>query len=440
MKRAALYVRVSTEEQKLNGLSIDNQIDALTEYCKKNEYAIVDVYNDAGHTARKKYKKRSEMLRMLEDCKRHRIDIILFTRLDRWFRSIADYYEVQTILDNCKVPWRAIWEDYETETASGVLKVNIMLSVAQSEADRTSERIKSIMEFKRSKNEYMGKPPVGYKVVNKHLVKDPDKQEGMRKMFDAYLGYRPIREVVEIGRQYGIVKSRNMLSQILGNPVYMGKSRKGITCDPYITEEEYDWIMKRKKHYTRNTKKNHTYLFGGITFCKSCGSIYINRETNKINYLVCHRRKDKFSCQAKIFREDSIEQYLLERIDEIVEKEIQRYKAIISSADNSTEKKKEKLKAKLERVKDLYEEGDISKEEYISKRDNIRQQIGSIPIMSASAPAALPEGWKEIYVELSAEGKSEFWHLIIERITIDSSGEHDIKIRWHESETELITL
>lgn len=107
-KRVALYVRVSTQEQKKHGLSVDSQITALKEYCTKKKYTVVDVYSDAGISARKKYTKRPELLRLLGDCEQKKIDLILFTKLDRWFRSVADYYEVQSILEKVKVPWKAI--------------------------------------------------------------------------------------------------------------------------------------------------------------------------------------------------------------------------------------------------------------------------------------------------------------------------------------------
>ena len=81
MKRAALYVRVSTQEQKNSGLSVDSQIDALEKYCEEQGYTVAGIYNDAGISARKKYTKRPALLKLLEDCKKHEIDIILFTRL-----------------------------------------------------------------------------------------------------------------------------------------------------------------------------------------------------------------------------------------------------------------------------------------------------------------------------------------------------------------------
>lgn len=133
--RAALYIRVSTEEQARHGLSLGDQRESLLAYAADNGMEVVGVYEDAGISARKPYRQRPALLRLLADCKDGKIDTILFVKLDRWFRNVAGYYAVQEELDRCHVTWQATREDYETRTASGRLKVNIMLSVAQDEAD-----------------------------------------------------------------------------------------------------------------------------------------------------------------------------------------------------------------------------------------------------------------------------------------------------------------
>ena len=153
VKRVFLYVRVSTEEQAVHGLSIEAQTAALEEWAKVSGHKVVGIYTDAGISARKPAKKRPELQRLLADVQAGKGELIVFTKLDRWFRNISEYYKVQEILERHHVDWRTIHEDYDTSTASGRLKINIMLSVAQDEADRTSERIKAIMEVKRSKLE-----------------------------------------------------------------------------------------------------------------------------------------------------------------------------------------------------------------------------------------------------------------------------------------------
>ena len=151
MQNIFAYVRVSTEEQALHGLSIEAQTAKLRAWAAANGHRIIDLYIDAGISARKPAGKRPALQRLLKDVQDGKGDMVIFTKLDRWFRNIAEYYKVQEVLEKSGVNWRTIEEDYDTSTASGRLKINIMLSVAQDEADRTSERIKAVMEVKRSK-------------------------------------------------------------------------------------------------------------------------------------------------------------------------------------------------------------------------------------------------------------------------------------------------
>ena len=68
MQRAALYIRVSTEEQARHGLSLEDQKNSLTQFSKSHGMKIVGIYEDAGISARKPYKKRPALLKLLDDC------------------------------------------------------------------------------------------------------------------------------------------------------------------------------------------------------------------------------------------------------------------------------------------------------------------------------------------------------------------------------------
>jgi DNA invertase Pin-like site-specific DNA recombinase len=100
MIRAGLYIRVSTDEQALHGLSLDSQREALTAYAKEHNMQIVDIYADEGITARKALNKRLQFQRLISDVKAGKIDLILVTKLDRWFRNIKDYHNTQEILES----------------------------------------------------------------------------------------------------------------------------------------------------------------------------------------------------------------------------------------------------------------------------------------------------------------------------------------------------
>ena len=78
---------------------------------------------------------------------REKIDVILFWRLDRWFRNMSDFYKVQDILDEYGVYWISASEPgINMETRDGRLQLNVVLSIGQNEVDTTSERIKFVNE------------------------------------------------------------------------------------------------------------------------------------------------------------------------------------------------------------------------------------------------------------------------------------------------------
>ena len=96
--RCALYDRVSTDLQAQSGLSLNTQKELLTEYAKSHNYKIVGYYSDEGITARS-LQNRKDFLRLLDDIRQDKIDLVLVTKLDRWFRNVRDYHNTQAILE-----------------------------------------------------------------------------------------------------------------------------------------------------------------------------------------------------------------------------------------------------------------------------------------------------------------------------------------------------
>ena len=186
--RCAIYDRVSTDIQVQQGLSLDTQKELLTEYANTHGYEIVDYYIDEGLTARKKLQNRRDFMRLLKDIKADKIDLVLVTKLDRWFRNVKDYHNVQAVLEEHHCNWKTVLEDYDTSTADGQLKINIMLAVAQNESDRTSERIKVVFEHKKRNQEHLNGPiPFGYKNIEKHLQKDERTRPIVEDIFRYYI-------------------------------------------------------------------------------------------------------------------------------------------------------------------------------------------------------------------------------------------------------------
>ena len=411
-----------TQEQKLHGLSVDNQIQALTDFCAQNGYEIYKIYNDAGISAHASYKKRPELLNLIRDCQNKKVDVILFTRLDRWFRSIKDYFLVQDQIGG--VPWRATWEDYNTETSDGVFKVNIMLSISEAEASRTAEKVKSVLQYKREQGMYVGSAPLGYKIENSRLVIDPDTEPYVRAFFDTYLETHLSSRAIDIVKDMGYKMSKSGASSMLRNRTYTGDAQ-GCKCPAYITEAQFKAICETRRRYVRSTKQTRVHLFSGLVICADCGGRMRASFTTKGNpnkeftSYRCDPRRRTFSNHAYGISvgEIKVEKYLLAELDNIIADMKYEYETSpMSDRMEEYQKEKKRIEDKLERIKFLYMEGDLSMEEYKEKKNEL---IGKLNMLSEPAECPnieLPADWKEMYGELSREGKRAFWYQILKEI------------------------
>lgn len=433
MKRAALYLRVSTDEQAMHGYSIDAQREALTKFANENNYYIVDYYVDEGYSARKNYKKRKEFLRMMADVESNKIDIILFIKLDRWFRSIRDYYEIQTILDRHNVAWKAIFEQYDTATASGRLHVNIMLSVAQDEADRTSERIKLIFAEKIRRGEAItGNLPFGLMIKDKKVVPDPEKAHIIKEMFDHYQTYQSKQAVIPyLAEKHGTFFRRHVVTSMLRNPLYKGQYRDVTDyCDPIIKPEQFDAIQAITKRNIKQTGTRSIYIFTGLLRCPLCGYIYSSAKTktseNVYNYHYrCNNHYQQKVCtNNKTLGEKPLERYLLDNIEAEVKRCIRNYESNHSiPAPNPVKQEREKLLRKMDKLKDLYLNDLINKEAYKSDYEIFSRQLAELQeppeedvVDVAGLRNFLTLNVRKIYATLSREERRALWRGIIKEI------------------------
>ena len=262
-KRAALYVRCSSEEQALNGDTIQTQKEVLAEFAEVHQLKIMDYYIDEGYTARKKYNKRKEFMRMLQDAEAEKFDIIVFTKLDRWFRNVADYYKIQEVLEKHGINWLTAQERYETETANGRLNVNIRLSVAQDEADRTSERIHVVFQHKINQGELIsGSLPIGYKNVDGKAVIDEETAPIARDLFDHFeLNNSKRGAMLYLMKKYNMYLTYESVARMLSNELYKGCKRGNPDfCPALIEPERFDRLQVQGKRSVR-VRENNRSLF-----------------------------------------------------------------------------------------------------------------------------------------------------------------------------------
>ena len=428
--RVALYIRVSTEEQSIRGLSLEAQEADLRAYAKDKGWNIVGTYIDAGKTARKRLDKREEFSRMIQDVEAGQIDRILFTRLDRWFRNIADYYKVNEILERNRCDWSTTQEDYDSSTASGRLLINLKLSIAQNEADLTAERIKSVFDSKiQNKTVLSGNAPVGYRIDDeKHLEIEPESADMIRDMFEHFSVSGSLRETgLYMQDTYGRYFPQNVIKRILRDKIYIGTyDRRGRMiegfCDPIISNDLFFSANRNLKAGIKHAPSGRIYLFTGLCKCARCGKrSLINTCHGKYTYYMCRTYVAQKTCKnnARI-REEAIETYLLSYL----EPEIDRYN--IATKEKSARQRKKidrgAIEEKIKRANDLYINGLISLEECKEKVSALREQLEQ-PDEPDPKPITLPEGWKVIYADLDRQKKQAFWRSLIKEIWLNENRE-----------------
>lgn len=452
--KIAAYIRVSTEEQAIHGLSIGAQREALDAWAAENHMNISDYYVDAGISARKPATKRPELQRLLDGVRSGQIGLIVFTKLDRWFRNIAEYYKVQEVLEAHHVDWKTIHEDYDTSTAAGRLKINIMLSVAQDEADRTSERIKAVFDAKRERKEpCSGSVPIGYKIKDKKMVKDPKTEGQVACFFENFLATRSIQQArLAVEREYDVLFTYYHAKLILDNEAYYGRF-SGIDdmCPAYISKEQFDEIQANKRRTERKADSNRVHLFTGLIFCPLCGrrfGAHTSPNTTKAGEKKltvaynCRGRYNNGDCTNGVnVREVVIEDYLLNNIDA----ELERYVCELEELRSSTlptknfQEERAKLKKKLSRLKDLYVDDIIDLELYRKDYEALTAQLDALDIEECKTAPSVPRGdrllsvftsgWQDMYSQLTRPERQAFWRTVIDKLYIHPTRQISVSFR-----------
>lgn len=455
--RCAIYIRVSTAEQAMHGKSLSAQTDYLTQYAKEHQMLIMGIFADEGKTARKNFKDRKAIKQLLEHVRHNEVDVIIFWKMDRWFRNVSDFYKVQDILDAHNTKWIAAAEpNMNMDTREGRLNLNIMLSINQNETDTTSERIRFVNDSSVLSGKVIsGAQPFGYKIGIsdngvKNVVKDSDVEHIVDEFFRYYFSHQSQRSaLLYLTKKYGEVITFAQVKTLCRNTMYYGRYRNNYNyCPAYITEDYYNFmqdINKRNiKIYTSRTGVPDVYLFSGLICCPICGrKMSANRNEknshtgkplrNVLRYYRCQNWNYKKTCSySKTANDATIEKYLLNHIEEAAKKCCMNEELNINGIVSKTqaEKKKpdkQKLSAEIERLNNMYQKGRINDERYDTEYTRIITALEQLSEEPKQPPkrtyedisAILCSGWKDMYHRLDREHQRAFWHSIIKQIHLN---------------------
>ena len=450
IEEVAAYIRVSTQEQKLHGISLEAQIAKLTEYAEKHNMKIVKFYKDEGVSGRKLIKNRPALQEMIQDAEKGKFKRIIFIKLDRFFRSVAEYHECMKRLSTGGVIWTATEEKYDLSTPSGEAFVNMKLTMAQFEADQAGERIRMVNEYKvKSGQPLYGSQclPFCYQVEHpedgeRHKYITKREEDIMRDLIDHVMTKQSVRSgVLYINKKYNRTYGYNVLKNALENEMICGRYKGNPNyCEPYITPEEFEKLQKIIKRNPRTSANEHTYIFTGLIRCPGCGrrmagsvvtSIH-GRTKKRYKYYGyrCQKNNTSKTCPfGTVAFENRMEREMLSTIENIVENKKLQVVKMQSEINRVGKHDLNALQAELDRLNYSWQKGRIKKvEDYDRQYDELIAKIEEATeehIELNSEPdyekiqLILSSGWKDMYHALDAEHKRSFWRSFVDEIIIE---------------------
>ncbi len=417
-KVAALYIRVSTREQALEGYSIGSQTEKLKSYCRARGWRIADVYTDPGFSGGKL--ERPEIQRLIKDADNKKFDLVLVKKLDRLSRSQKDtLYLVEDVFLKNNIDFVSLEENFDTTSAFGRAMIGILSVFAQLERDMIRERT-SDGRVERAKQGYFhggGYAPIGYDYIDGELIINEYESMQIREIYRLFLEEKmsitKIRSYLakHYNNKGSSWHSSSTVYHCLTKPIYAGKIHYLGKLYPgrhqaIISQEMFDEAQEKladPQRYigTRKDPFKHTTFLGGMLFCKKCGAKYFvkgnysghgDKKTYRPYYTCYSRgktRKDKIidpNCKNK--------SWPVVVLDKIIEDELKKLylddsyfdKIVASNCDiDSIQSKKETIKKQLveidkkkDRILDLYELGTIDIEKLNERTLSLNEEISSL--------------------------------------------------------------
>lgn len=386
MKKVACLARVSTLDQHT---SIDNQQDLFDGWIKRNKGTVLyKVYSDEGISGAKGYK-RKQWLQMLEDGEQKKFDILLAKSYSRFGRNQRETLDVIARLRSKGIRIIFIEDSLDSDRDSN--KFGLFAWLAEQEAQKTSERIKTVWEsYNQQGKVHVCLAPYGYRYNKeiKNFEVDIVEAELVKRVFNLYIQGNGFSSIAKILTDEGVATKRggkwggNTISNILKNDFCIGVLTQGktetmdVTMDTQIKVDKDSWYKHYNHHEAiisedifykvqeeiqkRSTKAKSAYrnidaqnrhsnksLFSNIIICGDCGSaMSVRRRKNLRNYkefyqCIQYNLYGKVGCghSSNFIYQDILTDYIKEKLDKLVYNNFKELKSMLSSMKDEDEQK-----------------------------------------------------------------------------------------------------
>ncbi len=415
MKNCYLYIRVSSDEQKNEGFSTDNQIRQCREFAETRGYHIKTIFDDSGKSGRTA--DRPELVNLFKAIEEEPVEAIIIYKIDRFARNVNDFSRMYNVLKEKGIKLISIMEGDLMEGNS--LIPNIFASVAQWESEVNGQRTRDALSQKFYEGWQPTPPPVGYKSVGgdrerKTCVPDPSVAPIIKELFELYstgnyslIYLQDWLEDKNLISKNGSVLGRSTLNNILRNPFYYGLIRwhgesKIGKHEPIIAKELFDicqYVAAKHRSFLVR-QRVHNFLLRGFMYCAYCGQRY-TAEWHKdkvklkvrggiIGYYHCQKR-DRVVCPATYVEKDELEKLVHDMfkevefsgdfIDLVVEKckeHIALSRKTSASRIQALVNQKSALEMKRNRLEDNLLDGTIDRDVFKRKHKEIQERIENL--------------------------------------------------------------
>lgn len=462
MKRALLYLRVSTSKQDRDGYSIPMQKERVIAYCKAKGWLVGGIFIDPGYSG--STLDRPGMVSLIEAVKAKKGDVVLVYKLDRLSRSQRDVlYLIEDVFEPKGVAFVSMQESFDTSSVYGKAMLSILSVFGQMERAAITERTMMGRTGRAEDGLWHGggTEPIGYSYVDGELVVDPVEAQQVRDVYKMYADGYSVTEITRRmeGRttKHGDWSHTGTVGNVLDNPLYAGiihfdgVQERGL--HEAIVSEELNRRVKARRKRLRHAEASgdSEYLLTGLIYCDCCGARYFpNKRPNKSVVYSCHSRAKKNknmvrdpSCKAphiplaELDARVEAEVLRLAHDPELVEEIIKKRAANEGSSNSSRSSEIERLDNEINRLMDLLQRDQLASVGEIAERiDKVHtERMQLMPTENDDAPRHFDvNGFKVVLRDVafswetaSVRGRRSFLFQLIDGIFINAEG---LRIEW----------
>jgi DNA invertase Pin-like site-specific DNA recombinase len=463
-KRAAAYIRVSSESQ-VEGFSLQAQERAIRAYAQQHGWDVVTWYRDEGLSARvDDITKRPAFRTMLEDAKAKRFDAIIVHKLDRFARNRRVAFNAFSELADARIGFVSIAENMDYSSPAGQLMLTMLVGMSQFYSDNLSFETRKGKAERKRQGMYNGLLPFGV-TLNPHGLPVPDARpwacnlatraelvpfQGLELAFTlAAQGAKDrdiARELTARGFRTTGNRGQNPFSKatvraILQNRFYLGELPDGEAWvpgrhAPIIDQALFDAAQtERLRNRTRKltaTSRRKPWALSGMIYCRECGAPMRNNGSyaGKTTYVMCGSRVEGRGCDLPTYKQDEVLTILGEWLASWITAERSRERALATYRHNQSSNvdhtaQRLVIERKLVRLRELYLDGDVGKDEYQQRRDMLTAEKAELPEIVLIDDAKIEALWQDVttvaatFTDASPAEQQDICRALFDRVTIN---------------------